>query len=182
MRPRRFAAARPAGSLLLARPGSPWVPASRSQRLVRASWRPLWSILSDAGIGVGVVRWPLTYPAQPVQGFVLSDRFHDLIGSLLELDERAAYPANALPVARNAFLEHADLPESLAGRETATSGTSAPEGSAELRDRFYSRAMRDLGAAWPVQFSACEFQGLDTVGHYHPRYTQPRESGDVSDD
>jgi predicted AlkP superfamily phosphohydrolase/phosphomutase len=144
--------------------------------------RPLWSILSDAGIGVGVVRWPLTYPAQPVQGFVLSDRFHDLIGSLLELDEHAAYPANALPVARNAFLEHADLPESLAGRETATSGTSAPEGSAELRDRFYSRAMRDLGAAWPVQFSAVRYQGLDTVGHYNLRYTQPREFGDVSDD
>ena len=42
---------------------------------------PLWNILSAEGIPVGVVGWPLTYPAPSVHGFVVSDRFHELLGS-----------------------------------------------------------------------------------------------------
>jgi predicted AlkP superfamily phosphohydrolase/phosphomutase len=144
--------------------------------------RPLWSILADAGIAVGIVRWPLTYPAQPVRGFVLSDRFHDLIGSLLELDERAAYPADVLPVARSAFLDPSEQAERNLAVDGAADQTGTPEASAGLRDRFYSRAMRDLQAEWPVQFSALRYQGIDTVGHFNLRYTQPGEGGDVSED
>jgi Type I phosphodiesterase / nucleotide pyrophosphatase len=136
--------------------------------------RPLWSILADAGIAVGVVRWPLTYPAQAVNGFVLTDRFHDLIGSMLELDETAAYPAAVLPIAREAFLQQQDLSEGpLDGAEGA---------AARSRDGFYSAAMTLLREQWPVQFAALRYQGLDTVGHYYLRYTQPRELGDVSED
>jgi predicted AlkP superfamily phosphohydrolase/phosphomutase len=135
-----------------------------------AEWRarPIWSILTDAGLAVGIVRWPLTYPAQPVNGFVVSDRFHELLGSLLELDERVAYPSAVLPVARSAFSQPVE-PDS-------------PEGSAGLRDRLYSRAMRDLRAEWPVQFAALRYQGLDTVGHYYLRYTQTRGVGDLPED
>jgi hypothetical protein len=38
--------------------------------------RPLWSILSGLGVPVGVVGWPLTSPAQPVLGYLVSDRLH----------------------------------------------------------------------------------------------------------
>lgn len=144
--------------------------------------RPLWGILGDAGISVGVVRWPLTYPAQTVNGFVLSDRFHELIGSMRELDEGAAYPLEILPMARDAFLEHEDLPNRSPTTEAAAASTSSIEVAAELRDRFYRRAMTSLNARWPAQFTALRYQGLDTVGHYNLRYTQPREVGDVSDD
>jgi predicted AlkP superfamily phosphohydrolase/phosphomutase len=51
-----------------------------------------------------------------------------------------------------------------------------------LRDRLYSRAMRDLRARWPVQFSALRYQGLDTVGHYYLQYTQPRGFGDLPEE
>ncbi len=135
--------------------------------------RPLWNILADAGIAVGVVRWPLTYPAQAVNGFVLSDRFHDLIGSMHELDESAAYPAAVLPLAREAFLLQQDPPEGL---------PFDPGAAARSRDGFYTAAMKRLRAQWPVQFAALRLQGLDTVGHYYLRYTQPREFGDVSED
>jgi arylsulfatase A-like enzyme len=128
------------------------------------------------------VRWPLTYPAHPVHGFVLSDRFHELIGSLLELDERAAYPAAALRVAREAFLEQPEQPEGWPLDGIARGQPAAPEASAGLRDHLYSRAMRDLAAEWRVQFAALRYQGLDTVGHYNQRYTEPREFGDVSED
>ncbi len=142
--------------------------------------RPLWDILSGAGIEVGVVRWPLTYPVEPIRGFVLSDRFHDLLGSFFELDDRGAYPSDVLPIARAAFGEGA------AASAAAVAGISkeeaqTPEGSSALRDEFYSRAMRDLRAHWPVRFAALRYQRLDTVGHYNLRYTQPREFG-VSED
>ena len=43
------------------------------------------------------------------------------------------------------------------------------------RDQLYSRAMRDLRAERPgPRLSALRYEGLDTVGHYYLRYTQPR--------
>jgi Type I phosphodiesterase / nucleotide pyrophosphatase len=144
--------------------------------------RPLWSILAAAGITAGVVRWPLTFPAQQVHGFVLSDRFHQLLGSFLELDESAGYPARVLPVARRAFAEPEETPDWLPSPASSDGASPSPEASAGLRDRFYSRAMRNLRAEWPVQLSAVRYQGLDTVGHYNLRYTQPRDMGGASDD
>jgi len=144
--------------------------------------RPLWSILATAGITAGVVRWPLTFPAQEVHGFVLSDRFHQLLGSFLELDASAGYPADVLPVARSAFSEAGEAPEWLPPTLPVDGAPASPEASAGSRDRFYSRAMRNLRAEWPVQLAAVRYQGLDTVGHYNLRYTQPRDVGGVSDD
>jgi predicted AlkP superfamily phosphohydrolase/phosphomutase len=143
--------------------------------------RPLWSILAQAGISSGVVRWPLTYPAPTVHGFVLSDHFHQQLGSLLELDSRAAQPPEAIAIARRAFLddgEMSDQPSPAAAQEGATT----PASSAAARDAFYARAMRDLSAAWPVQLSAIRYQGLDTVGHHTFRYAQPRDVGDPGEE
>ena len=66
-------------------------------------------------------------------------------------------------------------------RSTARSVQIQPL-SAAARDDFYRRAMRALDETWPVQFSALRYQGLDTVGHYNLRYTEPRELGDVSEE
>jgi hypothetical protein len=144
--------------------------------------RPLWDILGDAGVASGIVRWPLSYPAEPMRGFMLSDRFHDLLGSMFELDGRAAYPADALPIARRAFVEPPEPSQPLPVADLLGSGDASPEASAGLRDDKYGRAMHDLRARWPVQFSALRYQGLDTAGHYNLRYTQPREFGGSSDD
>ena len=143
--------------------------------------RPLWSILGDAGISSGIVRWPLTSPAQPLVGFVLTDRFHELVGSLRELDDSAGYPEEVLPIARRAYAE-ATLPDGAAVPVAARNATATPEASAGQRDRFYSLAMRELEATWPVRFSALRFQALDTVGHYNLRYTQPRDVTGNEDD
>jgi hypothetical protein len=144
--------------------------------------RPFWDILDEAGIAAGVVRWPLTYPAQPVRGFLLSDRFHDLIGSLLELDDRAAYPREALPIARSAFVAPPSSSDPLPVADLLAGREGSAEASAGRRDVFYARAMHDLRESWPVHFSALRYQGLDTVGHYNLRYTQPREFGGADDE
>ena len=128
-----------------------------------AAWRarPLWTILGDYGLSAGIVRWPLTYPALPITGFLVTDRFHQLIGSMIEFDARSIYPADILPAARDAF---------------------AGSTGAGQWDEFYSRAARDVIASHPVQLEAVRFQGLDTAGHRYLKYAQPRALGDVSDE
>lgn len=141
-----------------------------------AAWRarPLWSILADAGVSVGIVRWPLTYPAQPVLGFLVADRFHDLIGSMWEFDNRAAYPPEIVPIARESFSN---------GDATPPQSTAASaEESASVRDRFYSRAMHALRAQWDPQVTALRYQGLDQVGHRHWSAAQPRSGADPDED
>jgi hypothetical protein len=137
--------------------------------------RPLWRILSDAGISVGVVRWPLTYPAPPVNGFLVSDRFHELLGSMLELDARAAFPATALPLVRRAFASSSPIEETpvVAPAPPDMRQEDEPETSAANRDRAYSQTLQDLRATNDVRFVAVRYQGLDTVGHYYMGDTQP---------
>src|SRR5205823_3340946 len=104
--------------------------------------RPLWTILGDYGISAGIVRWPLTYPVQPIDGFLITDRFHQMVGSMFEFDGRAAYPADIVPIARDAFVN-----------------TDPPR----PRDESYSRAARAVAAAVPVQVTAIRYQALDTA-------------------
>jgi predicted AlkP superfamily phosphohydrolase/phosphomutase len=149
-----------------------------------AAWRarPLWSVLGDYGISAGVVRWPLTYPVQSVRGFLLTDKFHALFGSMFELDGRAAYPPDLLPVAHDAFAAPADAQGADLPQAIASSASMASDIRSIRWDQFYSRAMRDMSTRIPVQFSALRYQGLDTIGHYYLRYAQPRSFGDVSDE
>jgi predicted AlkP superfamily phosphohydrolase/phosphomutase len=137
--------------------------------------RPLWSILSNAGVTSGVVRWPLTYPARPTLGFVLTDHFHDLLGSMSQFDGSTAYPSDVLPDARVAF-----------GEAEGESGVPAdsretPEASAARRDSRYSRAMRDLQAGRPAQLIALRLQAVDTVGHRQYDDSQPSAFRDGSE-
>jgi hypothetical protein len=148
-----------------------------------AAWhaRPLWTILGDYGITSGIVRWPLTYPAQPMSGFLVTDRFHQLIGSVFEFDGRAAYPPDLLPIVRDAFagsnVPGADVvPASGSGMTPPT-----PKTTPARWDSFYSRAVRDLSAQHPVQLEAVRYQGIDTVGHFYLRYAEPRSFADVTE-
>ena len=116
-----------------------------------AAWRarPLWTILNDYGISTGIVRWPLTYPAQPLTGFLVTDRFHQVFGSMFEFDGRAAYPPDLLPEVLDSF--------------------QAPPGSdarATQTDESYSRVMRNVSAQHPARVTALRYQGLDPAGHY----------------
>jgi predicted AlkP superfamily phosphohydrolase/phosphomutase len=142
--------------------------------------RPIWSIASNAGVRVGIVRWPLTYPAEEVDGFIVSDRFHQLVGSIAEFD-RAATPREVLPWLEASFTQPPiGAEEAPAEAGAAASGT--PEESALRRDRSYSIVMRNLGDEMSPRLTAMRYEGLDTVGHYYLRYTQPRIFRDVPEE
>jgi hypothetical protein len=136
--------------------------------------RPLWSILSNAGIRVGLVRWPLTYPAPAVNGFVVSDRYHELIGTVMELDDAAAYPAAILPSVRLAFASPDGQPQpDVLPVVNADPRAEAPVIVAGLRDTAYSRTFRDLQPRFGARFVVMRYEGLDTIGHYCMGDTQP---------
>lgn len=48
------------------------VPYTAGERRVKA----FWNILSDSGISVGVINWWYTFPAEDVNGYIVSDRFN----------------------------------------------------------------------------------------------------------
>jgi predicted AlkP superfamily phosphohydrolase/phosphomutase len=129
--------------------------------------RPLWSVLSDAGLSTGIVRWPLTHPAQPSLGFIVSDRFHQGVraGSTLQ---GTAYPPDTVNALR---ASGAVLPSSGAWSTEFLAGT--PEAAAGDRDLLYSRAARTLLAPPRPRFVAVRYEGLDVVGHHYLRYTHP---------
>lgn len=130
-----------------------------------SAWRarPIWTILSQAGIPVGIVRWPLTHPAEPVNGFLVSDRFDQFTQSIFEF-ERALYPTSHLPAVMEAV---ASL--SAGGHDVSS---ASPVDSALRRDRLYAAATRQLKTHAAPRVIAIRYQGLDTVGHYYFRYTQ----------
>jgi predicted AlkP superfamily phosphohydrolase/phosphomutase len=153
----------------------------RSEPNAATTWRarPLWSVISSAGLLVGVARWPLTYPAEEVHGFLITDRFHQLVGSIADFDH-AASPREILPALETVFAQPVDVSDALPA--AASSRDSSPEGAALRRDRLYSLAMRDLVARMQPRFTALRYDGLDVVGHYYLRYTQPRTFRDVPEE
>jgi predicted AlkP superfamily phosphohydrolase/phosphomutase len=150
----------------------------RDEPNASSAWRarPLWAILADAGLSVGVVRWPLTYPAPSVPGFVVSDRFHQLVGSIAGFS-RAAYPPELLPV-----LQTATGGGLLDMAAEGGDGAATPESSAMARDRFYSGLLGEATRIVAPRFVALRYEGLDTVGHYYFQYTQPRTSRGVPEE
>jgi hypothetical protein len=118
----------------------------RGEPNTSAEWRarPFWSILNDYGVSAGIVRWPLTYPAQPIDGFLITDRFHQMIGSMFEFGG-VAYPPDVVPAVRDAF-----------------------EGDPPTQDwdERYARAIHAAQAARPVQVTALRYQAVDTAAHH----------------
>jgi hypothetical protein len=142
--------------------------------------RPLWSIASNAGVRVGIVRWPMTYPAAEVNGFIVSDRFHQLVGSIAEFD-RAASPHEVLGWVETSFADPAGGSDPQSAPFQAPAAAS-PEESALRRDRGYSAAMQNLAGEMAPRLTALRYEGLDVVSHYYLRYTQPRLFRDIPDE
>ena len=141
--------------------------------------RPLWELLSDLHVPAGIVRWPVSFPVSPIEGFLISDRFHLTTSSPLRTDHaRAAWPRAAADATGAVF--DASMfnpwPEVL----PAALPADAPAGGVTpVRwDRIYADAGRALEARTPVRVWAVRYQGLDTVAHTFLRYAEPHLFGD----
>jgi hypothetical protein len=148
--------------------------------------RPIWNILSDHGATVGVIGWPLTYPAPVVNGFAVSDAFHRLRASDLSQDATPAlWPSGLLPDAMSVLQVPPDPdPVSL----VSEMGAPQPVNDYDVRrdqapilaDRVHLQLLNALDKNAP-RFMAVRFPGVDAVGHRFLRYAEPSAFGDVTD-
>jgi Type I phosphodiesterase / nucleotide pyrophosphatase len=147
--------------------------------------RPLWRILSEQGLPVGVIGWPLTHPAAPLDGYQVSDRFHRMESSELDLEGTSAiWPPSALALARSS-LQVPPSPDPVAvvsatGRPPSGDYDVASDPEPVTADRVHA-ALLDALAPFNARFVAVRFPGIDAVGHYFLRYANPSPFGDVSE-
>jgi len=150
--------------------------------------RSLWSILGSAGLTSGVVNWPLTYPAQPIRGYMVTDQFYRPGAASLEPDDPGR---DADPAARSTALSI--QPPDLFDEARAAGDMAAPGAEAEPRsdvlesqpfiaDRMYEQVARTLQDRIRPDFCAVRYRELDGAGHRFLRYAMPRDFGDVSPD
>lgn len=140
--------------------------------------RPMWTILSAAGVSAGVVNFPLTYPAPPVNGFIVSDAYlRSPDAAYQPPDPASLYPDDIREEAIAAV--QSDVGPGVAA---ALDGVAERHKVPARMDRLYEHLHQTLSAAHPVQVSVMRFQSADQIGHYFLRYAMPSRFGDVSDD
>jgi hypothetical protein len=119
--------------LRLSRPQAP----SSVLRSVKA----LWNVASEKGLRVGVVNWWATWPADPVNGYVVTDR------AFFKLEKGGAPDREVHPPEAFAVLRALPRP--------------ADADRARALDRFHAEAAQALAAPNPPDLEALYLPGLD---------------------
>jgi predicted AlkP superfamily phosphohydrolase/phosphomutase len=141
---------------------------SRQRKLPAA-----WEIASAAGVRVGVVNWWASYPAETVNGFVVSDRYHEnwakrsarfYKGELERQDDQLVYPP-ALAALLDASVTEA--------RTDAVNPQAA-----EAIDRSILQIADTAVAAYPVDLLLVYVRALDELSHlrWHTHEPLPAEN------
>lgn len=123
---------------------------------VLRSVKTFWNVASEKGLRVGVVNWWATWPADTLNGFLVSER------TIFKLEKQAAadrevFPAEAFerlrPLATDARLSVS--PDS--------AGTTGAVARAARLDRFHLAALHALRAGGAPDVEALYLPGLDIV-------------------
>jgi hypothetical protein len=158
--------------------------------------RPIWSILGSAGLTSGIVNWPLTHPAQPLRGYLVSDQFYRPGAASLEPEDPARGAEGRAPAVAVSIQPPELFDEARAAGDLATSSSdAAPMAQARtdprrallqaepfVTDRMYEYVARSLQDKLGPVFAAVRYRELDVAGHRYLRYAMPRDFGDVSPD
>lgn len=133
--------------------------------------RPLWAILSSQRLPVGVVGWPVTHPAAPLRGFLITDQLHlSLAGTSRVPDAEVGYPEDAVLRAKAIARGPLSVPAGSVDRPPIARDAWNREVAVQLRDEYRPRLL------------AVRYEGIDRAGHLFLRYARPREFGNVSGD
>jgi tetratricopeptide (TPR) repeat protein/arylsulfatase A-like enzyme len=150
-----------------------------------------WELLSDAGVRVGITGWWATWPADPVKGYMVTDRVaYQLFG--YSSDARSAagktWPETAYDTVRPLIVPTDTIPWSEV--ETYLEGPRRLPAEFEADELSRLEEFRTLLAAGKtyldvalamrkrekVAFEAVYFEGTDTVGHLFMSYRAPQLS------
>jgi tetratricopeptide (TPR) repeat protein/predicted AlkP superfamily pyrophosphatase or phosphodiesterase len=169
------------------RPGER-VPVSSSQRQVKA----FWNMLSESGLSVGVAGWWATWPAEAIDGFMVSDRVASQLAGARALDERDRRGKVHPPDADALVVSAATAPESIPTADLApfmrltADGTGLPPAQARLVEDFktvlasgrtYVEATLALFARRRTDVTAVYLEGTDTVAHLFMPFAPPPLDG-----
>ena len=170
------------------------IPVTSRQRKVRA----IWNLLSEAGIPVGVIGWWATWPAESVDGYVVSDRVAYQLFGQTPVSEASPQGKTHPP---ELFAKIAPLitsPQAVTDQDLARFVRTDPGGSeswsaqAESRlDEFrtvlaaartYEGIALALGSGRFQPFEAVYFEGVDTTSHLFMPFRPPRRSSATDQD
>ncbi len=165
------------------------VPVTSRQRKVRA----IWNLLGDAGVAVGIIAWWATWPAEEVDGYLVSDRVaYQLLGQgrLSDRDPKGkAHPPDLFGKIQPLVV----LPEAITDRDLAPfvglegdAAESWPGRSENRIDEFrtvlaasrtYEGIAQALGSGGFQPFEAIYFEGIDTTSHLFMPFRPPKRPG-----
>ena len=150
-----------------------------------------WNILSSFGVDVGLVRWWATYPAEKVNGFIVSELFHRQVRESFDPPlPQLTYPPELFEVLKEYVVSPSEIDQAQITRFVDDSET-VPDDDFDWKQDLKRRALADdatyqriggmLRAMYDPQVYGIYFFGLDVVGHSFMRYHSPDEFGDVSE-
>ena len=164
------------------------VPVRSTERRVKA----IWNILTESGLTTGVVGWWATWPAEPIRGFVVSDRVaYQILGSQAagERDRTGkVHPADADDLVVSLTV----APESITPQDLApflrlpADGRPLPADQSRMVDEFrtvlassrtYVACATALAAREHPDLTLVYLEGTDTVGHLFMPYAPPPMEG-----
>ena len=158
------------------------VPVTSNLRKVKA----FWDVFSDAGVTTGVVGWWATWPAEPVRGFVVSDRVAYQLFDLGDAELPRAgkvYPASAWDELEPMVVR----PRDITSAEIASFLSPSPQppgaqdkelleqfGAILAQARTYAALGLHLHRTRTPRVGAYYFEAPDTACHLFMPYTSPR--------
>jgi hypothetical protein len=138
--------------------------------------RPLWAILSSQGVSAGVVGWPVSAPAVPLRGFLITDEFQPEVPSGTAASGAAggstAFGAPAEAVLRATAVAGGPLAVHVGSVEDPPLARDAwrREIAVQLRDEYRPRLL------------AVRYEGIDRAGHLYLQHARPRAFGGSGQD
>jgi predicted AlkP superfamily phosphohydrolase/phosphomutase len=169
-------------------PGEEIRPVTSSMRHAPA----FWNILGRFDRRSGVVGWLVTWPAEPIDGFVVSSYLpylynwstgRPLKGTIVEGIPRQTFPEGLLDEIESLKVKPADLDPALLGRfyDTGKTGGLKPEDRECVTgfqwsvacDETYHRIGRQLFTKYPVDLFAVYFGGVDVASHRFWKFAHP---------
>jgi hypothetical protein len=156
--------------------------------------KALWNIFSSAERTVGVIGWLITFPAEPVNGYTISDNTVFLIpselfvgakGQVFEDMRKGVYPPELWDEVAGLRVAEATLPEE---ETSGLLGARVPAGEVASRllislkrftagDLAVVNLVTHLAVSRPTDFTAVYLRGTDLVSHFFWRFKDPDSWG-----
>lgn len=129
--------------------------------------KTVWQILSESGVSVGVVNVPMTYPPEPVQGYMIS-------GLDAPDDSKAiTYPPALYQELEAKFGKVSQQIRYLGYLKTDERRDALLQSLEEMNDHYLAM-MQYLLQRYPVDVNMIVFTATDTVQHFFWQYMDPQ--------